>query len=432
MKKVVFILGLFLLVFFSGCSNDSTVDPPQNGETGRVALNFDKANAPASVVNVTATLTREGYTTVTGTLNIQNDSSATLLLTGLAVGSWNLKVDASDSSSSVLYSGETPVIIQAGFTTQISLTLVPTGQGTGDVHITVNWGTALRWVDYFLNPILKRGNNTFDQYGVWSPKVLIENGQYKMWFTNLANGGIACVGYAVSSDGLTWTKPVTTPVLTPGWSYSWDSHSVSSGPVIKVENTYRMYYTGTTSNSASSHIGLATSPDGITWTKYNNPVLSAGSGYDYRIAASDIIKIDDLYYLYYSAVNYPAYSICLATSPDGLNWTKYPQNPILTTTKTWEGTGVYHPSIAYSNGKYYMTYQNVNDNLTAFGIASSVDGKIWTKDVNNPFFTNNDTYNHWIDYICYPELEIIGNEWRVYYSVMNTSLERFIAVVRKL
>ncbi|MHC1737514.1 MAG: WD40/YVTN/BNR-like repeat-containing protein [Ignavibacteriaceae bacterium] len=142
MKKVVFILGLFLLVFISGCTNENSVNPPQNGETGRISLNFDKANAPSSVVNVTATLTREGYTTVTGALNIQGDSTATLLLSGLAVGSWNLKVDASDSANTVLYSGETTILIQAGFTTQVSLTLVPTGQGSGDVYITVNWGTA--------------------------------------------------------------------------------------------------------------------------------------------------------------------------------------------------------------------------------------------------------------------------------------------------
>jgi len=40
---------------------------------------------------------------------------------------------------------------------------------------------------------------------------------------------------------------------------------------------YKMYYTAATHDSDYYPVRLATSPDGITWTKYSNiPVLSGG------------------------------------------------------------------------------------------------------------------------------------------------------------
>jgi hypothetical protein len=64
-------------------------------------------------------------------------------------------------------------------------------------------------------------------------------------------------------------------------------------------------------------------------------------------------------------------------------------------------------------------------------MAYSTDGITWNKDSGNPFFTQNNTHNNWVGYICYPELEVVGNQWWVYYSGMNTAQERFVAVVRK-
>ncbi len=55
---------------------------------------------------------------------------------------WHLKVDAEDDSGLVLYTGETEVQIFAGFTSQVYLTLQPTGSGTGSIYINVTWGVS--------------------------------------------------------------------------------------------------------------------------------------------------------------------------------------------------------------------------------------------------------------------------------------------------
>lgn len=141
MKNLFFGFGFLLLVLFAGCSsNDSSVNPPSSNEKGNLSLKFDKTNAPTNVVNVTAKLTREGYTPITGVLNIQSDTSAEMTMSNINSGVWNLEVEASDSSNAVIYSGETTVNVLAGMITQVYLTLQPTGLGTGSINIVVSWG----------------------------------------------------------------------------------------------------------------------------------------------------------------------------------------------------------------------------------------------------------------------------------------------------
>ena len=137
MKKLNALFS-FLFIIIS-CSTDPVgINNPK--ESGKILLKIDKQNAPGSVVFVKAYLTRENHQPITGVLNLQSDSTADVLLENINAGEWQLKVDAEDDSGLVLYTGETNVQIFAGFTSQVYLTLSPTGSGTGSIYISVNWG----------------------------------------------------------------------------------------------------------------------------------------------------------------------------------------------------------------------------------------------------------------------------------------------------
>ncbi|MBK7501093.1 MAG: hypothetical protein IPI19_18970 [Ignavibacteriales bacterium] len=139
MKKIFILSSLFLVLIIIGCSSDPVgSDNPK--DSGKILLKIDKQNAPESVVFVKAYLTRENHQPITGTLNLQSDSTADILLENIDAGEWHLKVDAEDDSGLVLYTGETEVQIFAGFTSQVYLTLNPTGSGTGSIYINVNMG----------------------------------------------------------------------------------------------------------------------------------------------------------------------------------------------------------------------------------------------------------------------------------------------------
>ena len=434
MKKFI-LTFLLIALFFLGCSSDdkdNPISPPQG--SGKIQLKIDKANAPADVVTIDAILTRDGYDPITGTLNLLSDSTADILLDEIHAGVWHLKVDAKDDEGVILYTGETEVEIFAGFVTQVNLTLNPTGEGVGSIYIYVTWGiiTNSKWVDYNDNPILQSSNQFWDLEGVHQPKVLIDRNIFKMYYSGHAGAGSSYVGYAESFDGINWNSPLSEPVLSPGQQGSWDSHSTVAGSIIIEDGLYKLYYIGWSSNWGNWHVGLATSTDGLHWRKYSEPVLYGTSSWEFQIASVSVIRYDNTYYLFYTGRNLPHYSIGLATSSDGVNWTRHSDNPILTFTEPWEMNGIYFPSVIRENNKFKMIYMNSSG--TGFGLASSTNGTDWEKEESNPFFVRESTANGWAtNKIAYPYLIKIDNESRIYYSGIGTMGEFFkIGFVRKI
>jgi predicted GH43/DUF377 family glycosyl hydrolase len=416
MKALAILLLILLSILSFSCSDQS--NPINNKDSGKILLKIDRANAPSSVTLITATLSREGYSNITSTLNLLSDSTADLLMDNIPAGNWHLKVDAMNDSMVLLYTGETEVNVLAGFVTNINLNLIPTGQGTGSIYIYVTWGGTninYQWIDNPTNPVLQSSGNYFDNYGVAQPVIMYDENKYKMWYHGDGGNAKKYVLYAESSDGKNWVKhPV--PVLTPGAAGSWDSWAVQPGIVIKESGVYKMYFTGYANQNHQWYIGLATSTDGINWTKNPNPVLYSGSGWEYQITAASMIKKGNQYFLYYNGrnSNYTE-KVGLAISNDGVNFTKHSANPIFINDKPWEGSGVMCPSIYQENNIYKMVYMSAQG--TGFGIAQSSDGINWTKDPQNPFFRKEQTTNGWgIANIAYPNVIKVNNDFRIYYS----------------
>jgi predicted GH43/DUF377 family glycosyl hydrolase len=418
MKNLALLCSLFIILLFMSCNQNEPTSPSGDDQkSGKLFLKIDKANAPQNVVWVEAFLSRQGFDTMSNSMNILSDTTADLLIEEVQAGEWHLRVDAKDSTELVLYSGETDVQIFAGFTTQVNLVLEPTGAGVGNIYIQVTWGNTPpgNWLDFEGNPVLLPTGNYWDYSGVSQAKILMEGNLLKMFYTSQGSAYSGYTDYAYSNDGINWSVSPNNPVLSPGPGNTWDATATAGGTPIKVENGYIMYYTGWSDPSGPWHIGLATSPDGINWIKHPNPVLYASGGPEFQIVSSSIIKIDNVYYLYYNGRNLPYQDIRLATSPDGINWTKFSGNPILTFNQGWEGPGVYNAHVYEKNGQYEMIYMNQLG--TGFGKATSIDGINWTKDGSNPFFTKDQTHNHWADYkIAYPYFIRINNHDRIYYT----------------
>jgi len=144
MKKYILCLFFVFGFFFQGCDKNTINEPvndPKN--TGNMLLKFNKTETPSNVASVTATLTRQGFSDITGTLNITTDTSAEISLQNIAAGNWHLKIDAKDNSGTIVYAGETDVTISAGIITNVSLTLNPIETGTGGIYIHVGWGAPI-------------------------------------------------------------------------------------------------------------------------------------------------------------------------------------------------------------------------------------------------------------------------------------------------
>lgn len=66
-------------------------------------------------------------------------------------------------------------------------------------------------------------------------------------------------------------------------------------------------------------------------------------------------------------------------------FTKYPQNPILTPTpNSFDSSRVWQPALLVDNSEYKILYSGFNGSRFQLGLAHSLDGFSWTKDVANP------------------------------------------------
>lgn len=415
MKKLISILCFLVLFLYLACNQTTITSPNINSPSGEITLKINRSTTPQNVVLITASLTRNGYNSIVDTLNIVTDTSGYLNILSVPVGQWHLLVEALDANSNVIYSGETDVTIIENETTSVILTLLPAGSGTGSISIEVNWGTNNIWTEYMDNPLIGSSNNSYDTFGVLEPKILFENGIYKMWYAGLTYNSRACVLYAESVDGINWTK-YPNPVLTPSVNM-WDSNSTLPGAIINDGNQYKMYYVGWTNYLNHWNIGLATSPDGKNWTKYPNPVILGTSGWEYQVIPSAVFKINGTYRLYYMGRNAPYYKLGYATSSDGIQWNQN-DNPIMEPNLLWEGTAIKHPSILIENNKYIMVYGNSSN--SAFGMAVSSDGLNWQK-YGVPFFELQNTNSSWESSgIAYPCLVNVNNQNKIYYNGINS------------
>lgn len=263
------------------------------------------------------------------------------------------------------------------------------------------------WTKYSNNPVLDLGQSgQWDNRSVWAPTVVWKDSAYMMWYSGGSNNSSIKIGLATSIDGKSWTRYGTNPVLNAGPS-AWDSFQVSCPSVLFNGSHYCMWYTGNNGNS----IGFATSMDGTSWTKYSgNPVFSSG-----RYAS--VMLDGSIYKMWYEGYDY---TINYATSSDGISWTDYSGNPVLThgPSGSWEGMYVSTPSVIFDGSQYIMEYTGYRDSMLSrtIGLAYSPEGTSWSKEPSNPVI-NIGTSGAWDDtFVDHAAMLIVGSSLTMWYS----------------
>lgn len=248
---------------------------------------------------------------------------------------------------------------------------------------------------YAENPILANGPAEYDSVKV-GPRVVLKEGSmnYRLWYEAVPGGNRSSVGYATSPDGLHWTKQGE--VLLP--SEAWEGGSngeVSPNSILVEDGIYKLWYHSY--DGRTRRIGLATSPDGLLWTKYaGNPVLdigSPGTWEDAQIAEPRVVKVGDEYRMYYMGLSSSTggWRIGFATSHDGIHWEKYAKNPVFGPTPgAWDSSSTQMGGLLFEDDIWHLWYSGYAESSGgAIGYAWSSDGITWTKGVHNPVLTAN-------------------------------------------
>jgi predicted GH43/DUF377 family glycosyl hydrolase len=220
---------------------------------------------------------------------------------------------------------------------------------------------------------------------------------YDMWYTGTAEDGTGpAIFLATSTDGTTWTRANSGAAVLQGTPAAFDANGVSGADVVydatDLVAPYKMWYSG--QSGVFGGIGYATSTDGITWTKFTNggalpvPVLdhgAPGSADSFSAADPSVLKDGSTWKMWYTGDDSNKRRIAYATSPDGVSWTKggkviAPEDPGASANIAF---GAFSPTVWKTNSGFSMLLTGrkiVGGNVYATKImeSTSTDGLTWT------------------------------------------------------
>jgi len=243
----------------------------------------------------------------------------------------------------------------------------------------------VNFTSYPKNPVFSgTGENTWDQVIRERGWILLEDGVYHMWYTGYTSPSgqdtESHLGYATSTDGLKWTRYNGNPI--------YDSCMVEDMCVIKSKGTYYMFAEG---REDMAH--LLTSSDRIHWKEQgrldiryrNGKPLTQGS-----YGTPSVWLEDGTWYLFYERDDL---GIWLATSPNLKIWTNIQDEPVIQMgPELYDKYAVAVDQVIKYQGSYYAYYhatefKDWHEWTTC--IAKSGDLLHWEKYAKNPILREN-------------------------------------------
>ena len=234
--------------------------------------------------------------------------------------------------------------------------------------------------------------------------ILYEDNAYKMWYTGY-NDSISenrYLGYATSQDGIAWERFSKQPILPEIWTE--DMH------VVKYNDTYYMMAEG---KGDIAH--MLTSPDGISWAPQGNLTILKVNGEPISegpFGTPTIWIENDKKYLFYERNDL---GIWLATSEDFKTWTNVQDEPVLEMGPgSNDSEAIAANQIIKYKEKYYMYYHGSANSdwikpgvvsLWTSNVAMSTDLLNWIKYPNNPIVEGDRSS---------PVLVFDGKEYKLY------------------
>ena len=164
------------------------------------------------------------------------------------------------------------------------------------------------------------------------------------------------------------------PVFQGTGTDTWDKHIRERGFILKEDGEYKMWYTGYTEDSEPKYLGYATSDDGINWSRYSDEPIFSGKWTEDMF----IIKDGGMYYMYAEGTHDIAH---LLTSTDGINWQEQGDLVILGAGGESIPPPYGTPVVWIEDGKWYLFYER---NDLGIWLATSEDKKTWTNVQDEP------------------------------------------------
>jgi hypothetical protein len=236
-------------------------------------------------------------------------------------------------------------------------------------------------------PILRLGRlGTFDEFGTYPVSVVRDADDviayYGGWTRCESVPFNVAIGCARSVDGgRTFERIGEGPVL----GHSLDEPFVVSGPKIRRFDGlwYLFYIAGRKWKVVDGRpepvykIRMATSPDGVIWTRLNKDLIESRVEADEAQASPDVFFAEDRYHMFFSyrhSSDYRGkewgYRIGYASSPDLRTWIRDDARAgIDVSVEGWDAEMISYPHVFDLDGRTYLAYLGDQVGRYGFGLA---------------------------------------------------------------
>lgn len=257
-------------------------------------------------------------------------------------------------------------------------------------YIDVEKNNLFNIINISEEPILPLGEKgTFDEFGTYPVSLIKEKNEIKAYYAGWTRCETvpfnAAIGLGISKDGgSNFEKMGHGPVL----SYSFDEPFVLGSPRIKkFKDTFFLWYSSgkewketNTIPQPVYKIRLATSKDGLLWSKYGKDIIPNILEEDECQASAEVFYLNNKYHMLFSYrhnLDYReenrGYKIGYASSEDLFTWKRNDSFAGIKKSEFgWDSESVSYPSIFEIKEDVYMLYQGNEMGKYGFGLAKLI------------------------------------------------------------
>ncbi len=177
----------------------------------------------------------------------------------------------------------------------------------------------------------------YEENGLCAPGAIVLDGEIHLFYQTYGNGRNDAICHASSSDGLTFRRNPSNPIFSP--SGAWNCGRAIDADIIVHEENLWLYFATRDPKMEVQMLGVASAP--------------------------------------------------LASGFDRSAWTQRCAAPILKPELPWEKECIEAPALARHGDRLFMFYAGAYNNCPQqIGVASSLDGVSWTRLSDQPFLPN--------------------------------------------